>query len=74
MLRRREQDRGARWIQVAGECRCGQLWWRVHVQGMQVLVDSCPYPGVRRLLVHLKMVDEVQKNAFEAVPFKAFPH
>jgi len=44
------------------------------VQGMQVLVDGCPCVGVHRLLVRLKMVDEVQEDAFEAVPFKAFPH
>ena len=41
---------------------------------MQVLVDSCPRVRVHRLLVCLEMVDEVQKDAFEAVPFKAFPH
>src|SRR5205809_7850192 len=47
---------------------------RAHVQGMQVLVDSYPCVGVHRLLVCLEMVDEVQEDAFEAVPFKAFPH
>ena len=39
-----------------------------------MLVDSCPYPGVCRLLVCLKMVDKVQEDTFEAVLFKVFPH
>ena len=44
------------------------------MQGMQVLGHSCPCVGVHKLLVRLEMVDEVQKDAFEAVPFKVFPH
>jgi len=39
-----------------------------------MLVDSRPCPRVRRLLVRLKMVDEVQEDTFEAVLFEAFPH
>lgn len=65
--RRRGQGTGE-WI------ACGRLWWGAHVQGMQMLVDSRPCPGVRRLLVRLEMVNEVQEDTFEAVLFEAFPH
>ena len=44
------------------------------MQGMQVLVDSRPCVGDRRLLVRLKMVDEVQEDTFEAILFEVFPH
>ena len=39
-----------------------------------MLVDSCPYAGVHRLLVRLEVVDKVQEDAFEAIPFETFPH
>ena len=59
---------------IPGRSGWGLLWWRAHVQGMQVLVDSCPCVRVHRLLMRLEMVDEVQEDAFEVVPFKTFPH
>ena len=39
-----------------------------------MLIDSCPYVWVHRLLVRLKVVDEVQKDTLEAVPLEAFSH
>ena len=52
----------------------GLLWWRAHVQRIQMLIDNCPCVRIHRLLICLKMIDEVQKNAFEVVFFKAFPY
>ena len=57
---------------IPGRSGWGLLWWRAHVQGMQMLADSCLCPGVHRLLVYLKIVHEVQEDRFEPVLFEAF--
>ena len=50
--RRRGQGTG-KWIAY------GRLWWRAHVQGMQMLIDNCPCFEIGGLLMRLKMIDEV---------------
>ena len=44
------------------------------MQGMQVLIDNCPCVRIHRLLMRLEMIDEVQKDAFELILFKAFSY